>query len=89
MYSIFDYNEHTKIPMITLKQIHYALTIEKELHFKKAADACYVSPSTLSNAISEMETQLGIQIFERTSKKVIVTSLGKEVLKRLELLRWR
>ena len=57
--------------MITLKQIHYALTIQKELHFKKAADACYVSPSTLSNAISEMETQLGIKIFERTNKKVV------------------
>jgi LysR family hydrogen peroxide-inducible transcriptional activator len=87
MYSIFDYNEHTKIPMITLKQIHYALTIEKELHFKKAADACYVSPSTLSNAISEMEAQLGIQIFERTSKKVIVTSLGKEVLKKARTIK--
>lgn len=73
--------------MITLKQIHYALTIEKELHFKKAADACYVSPSTLSNAISEMEAQLGIQIFERTSKKVIVTSLGKEILKKARTIK--
>ena len=73
--------------MITLKQIHYALTIEKELHFKKAADACYVSPSTLSNAISEMEAQLGIQIFERTSKKVIVTSLGKEILKKARAIK--
>ena len=73
--------------MITLKQIHYALTIEKELHFKKAADACYVSPSTLSNAISEMEAQLGIQIFERTSKKVIVTGLGKEILKKARAIK--
>ena len=73
--------------MITLKQIHYALTVEKELHFKKAADACYVSPSTLSNAISEMESQLGIQIFERTNKKVIVTSLGREVLKKARAIK--
>ena len=63
--------------MITLKQIHYALMIEKKLHFKKAADACYVSPSTLSNAISEMEAQLGFHVFERTNKKVIVTNIGK------------
>ena len=73
--------------MITLKQIHYALTIQKELHFKKAADACYVSPSTLSNAISEMEAQLGIKIFERTNKKVIVTNLGKEVLKKAKAIK--
>jgi len=51
--------------------------VEKKLHFKKAADACYISPSTLSNAISEMESQLGFQVFERTNKKVIVTNIGR------------
>ena len=84
---MFDYSVYKKISMITLKQIHYALTVEKELHFKKAANACYVSPSTLSNAISEMESQLGIQIFERTNKKVIVTSLGREVLKKARAIK--
>ena len=68
--------------MVTVKQIHYALMVEKKLHFKKAADACYVSPSTLSNAISEMESQLGVQVFERTNKKVIVTNIGKVFLKK-------
>ena len=68
--------------MITVKQIHYALMVEKKLHFKKAADACYISPSTLSNAISEMESQLGFQVFERTNKKVIVTNIGKIFLKK-------
>ena len=68
--------------MLTLKQIEYALAVEKFLHFKKAADACFISPSTLSNAISELEIKLGIQIFERTNKKVIVTSAGKEILKK-------
>ena len=74
---IFDYNEHK---MITLKQINYALSIQKNLHFKKAADECFVSPSTLSNAIHEMEAQLGTQIFERDNKKVIVTRSGEEIL---------
>ena len=68
--------------MPSFKQIEYALSVEKFLHFKKAADACFISPSTLSNAISEFETKLGIQIFERTNKKVIVTSIGKEILKK-------
>ena len=76
---IFDYNEHK---MITLKQINYALSIQKNLHFKKAADECFVSPSTLSNAIHEMEAQLGTQIFERDNKKVIVTRSGEEILKK-------
>jgi len=64
--------------MLTLKQIEYALAIEKFLHFKKAADACFISPSTLSNAISELETKLGIQIFERTTKKLLLPQLEKK-----------
>ena len=68
--------------MISVKQINYALAVEKELHFKNAADKCYVSASTLSNAISEMENQLGFEIFERNNKKVIVTKLGEEILKK-------
>ena len=74
--------------MLNLKQIEYALAFAKNLHFKKAADECFISPSTLSNAITELETQLGLKIFERSNKKVIVTSLGHEILdkaKRIKL----
>ena len=66
--------------MLTLKQIKYALAVEKNLHFKKAAEECFVSPSTLSNAITELESYLGVKIFERNNKKVILTSIGKEIL---------
>ncbi|MEJ2622076.1 MAG: LysR family transcriptional regulator [Candidatus Thiodiazotropha sp.] len=68
--------------MISLKQIHYALAIERTLHFKKAAEACAVSQSALSTALSEMEKQLGFQIFERNNKQVLVTPLGKQVLEK-------
>lgn len=68
--------------MITLKQLNYALAVEKTLHFKKAAEACYVSQSTLSTALSELESQLGLQIFERDNKKVLITPVGRDVLQR-------
>jgi len=70
--------------MISIKQLNYALAVAKRLHFKKAADDCFVSPSTLSNAIAELENQIGFQIFERTNKKVIVTKLGLNFLKKLK-----
>ena len=41
--------------MITIKQIQYALAVAKTLHFKQAAEACFISPSTLSMAIADME----------------------------------
>ena len=73
--------------MITLKQIDYALAVAKNLHFKKAADECFISPSTLSNAITELEGHLGVQLFERTNKKVLVTTLGKEILAKAKLIK--
>lgn len=68
--------------MISLKQLNYALAVEKNLHFKKAAEACNISQSALSTALSELEKQLDLQIFERDNKKVLVTPIGKEVLER-------
>ena len=70
--------------MITIKQINYALAVAETLHFKKAAEKCFVSPSTLSNAITEMEAQLGIQIFERNNKNVIITKLGSLVIEKAQ-----
>ena len=68
--------------MISLKQITYILAVEKTLHFKKAAELCSVSQSALSTAITEMEKQLGFQVFERDNKKVLVTPVGAQCLKK-------
>ena len=68
--------------MISIKQLHYALAIEKTLHFKKAAEACNVSQSALSTAINELEKQLGIIIFERNNKQVLVTNSGQLILEK-------
>ncbi len=66
--------------MITIKQLVYALAVEDTLHFKKASEQCHISQSALSTAIHELETQLRLQLFERDNKKVLVTSVGKQVL---------
>ena len=68
--------------MISLKQVHYALAVERHLHFRKASEECNISQSALSTALAEMEKKLGFQIFERDSRKVLVTPLGKQVLAR-------
>ena len=66
--------------MISLKQIKYALAVERQRHFRKAAEECAISQSALSSALSEMEGQLGFQIFERDNKKVLVTARGEQLL---------
>lgn len=66
--------------MISIKQLSYALAVEKTLHFKNAAELSSISQSALSTALHELEKQLGLQIFERDNKKVLVTPIGKQVL---------
>jgi len=73
--------------MISLKQLVYALAVEDNLHFKKAADQCAVSQSALSTAITEMEKQIGTQIFERDNKMVLVTPFGKQFLERARAIK--
>ncbi|XQW86421.1 hydrogen peroxide-inducible genes activator [Thalassotalea piscium] len=73
--------------MISLKQLHYALAIEKTLHFKKAAEACNVSQSALSTAIHELEKQLGVTIFERNNKQVLVTNKGQLILSKAKRIK--
>lgn len=68
--------------MISFKQLAYALAVEKTLHFKKAAELSNISQSALSTALLELEKQLGVQIFERDNKKVLVTAVGKQVLEK-------
>lgn len=68
--------------MISTKQLAYALAVERNLHFKKAAEQCHITQSALSTSLAELEKQLGFQLFERDNKKVLVTPIGEEVLKR-------
>ncbi len=73
--------------MISLKQLSYALAVEKHLHFKRAAEACSVSQSALSTALNELEKQLGFQLFERDNKKVLVTPIGAQVLEKAQRMK--
>lgn len=73
--------------MITLRQIRYALAVERTLHFRKAAELCAVSQSAMSTALAEMEKQLGLKIFERDNKKVLVTPIGRQVLDKARVIK--
>jgi LysR family transcriptional regulator, hydrogen peroxide-inducible genes activator len=72
--------------MISFKQIVYALALERTLHFRKAALECSISQSAFSTALSEMEKQLGFQVFERNNKKVFITPLGQRMLKQARVI---
>ncbi|MDD6215108.1 MAG: LysR family transcriptional regulator [Firmicutes bacterium] len=65
---------------MTLQQIHYAITISEMGSMNKASEALFISQPSLTNAIRELEKEVGITIFMRTGKGAIPTKEGEEFL---------
>jgi LysR family hydrogen peroxide-inducible transcriptional activator len=67
----------TRVP--TLKQLQYLVVLEEAGHFGRAAEACFVTQSTLSGGIRELESLIGVVLVERTKRVVRFTPLGIQV----------
>ena len=63
----------------TLKQLQYLVALRRHGHFGKAAEACFVTQSTLSAGLRELEALLGVTLVERTRRLVRFTALGEKV----------
>jgi LysR family hydrogen peroxide-inducible transcriptional activator len=66
----------------SLRQLHYLAALAEHRNFTRAAAACFVSQSTLSAGLRELETQLGVLLVERDRQKVLLTDAGREVAER-------
>jgi LysR family transcriptional regulator, hydrogen peroxide-inducible genes activator len=64
----------------TLKQLQYLVALEEHGHFGRAAEASYVTQSTLSAGIRELESLLGLVLVERTRRVVRFTPLGQKMV---------
>ncbi len=69
-------------PLPSLRQLRYLVTLAEKLNFRAAAEACFVTQSTLSAGIKELESQLGTQLVERDKRSVRLTSAGEQVVAR-------
>ena len=63
----------------TVKQLQYLVALRRTGHFGRAADACFVTQSTLSAGLRELETLLGLMLVERTRRVVRFTPLGEKI----------
>lgn len=66
----------------TLRQLQYAVAVAEALSFRKAAQRCHVSQPSLSAQLAQLEDALGVRLFERDRRHVLVTSAGKELVER-------
>ena len=70
---------------IEFRHIKYFLAVAEELHFRKAAERLYISQPGLSRQIKQMEKDLGVVLFERHNRKVMLTKVGEYLKKELKL----
>ncbi len=77
-----------------LQQLRYALAVADHGTFTAAAAACFVAQPSLSHAIRSLETELGVDLFHRIGRRVVLSAAGevfmlaaREVLRSLDTLR--
>ena len=71
---------------MTLKQILYVRAVSKAGSIGKAAEALFISQSSLSESIQNLEREYDMVLFERTSRGISLTRRGEEFLKDTQLL---
>ena len=67
----------------SLRQIQYAVAVADLRSFRRAAERCHVSQPSLSAQIAEIESALGVQLFERDRRGVMITTAGSELIERM------
>lgn len=66
----------------SLRQLQYAVAVAELLSFRKAAERCFVSQPSLSAQLQQMEDTLGVRLFERNQRRVLVTTAGRDLVER-------
>lgn len=70
----------------TLRQLGYLVELSERLNFRAAGEAQFVTQSTISAGIKELEAVLGVQLVERDNRNVRLTAIGEDVVARAKEL---
>jgi LysR family hydrogen peroxide-inducible transcriptional activator len=66
----------------TLRQLQYVAAVAETLSFRRAAERCRVSQPSLSAQLAQLEAAIGVRLFERDRRRVLLTPAGNDLVKR-------
>lgn len=67
---------------MNLRELQYLVALADHRHFGRAAEACFVSQPTLSTQIRKLEDELGVALFERSPRNLMLTTAGQDIVVR-------
>ena len=76
MLSNVDVSTQRSENQMDLRQLQFAVTVEEEHNFTRAAARCHIAQSGLSHQIAQLEREIGAPLFHRTSRRVRLTQAG-------------
>lgn len=65
---------------ISLNDLEYLVVVAEERNFRRAAERCHITQPTLSGQVKKIEDMLGVVLFERNTKGLIVTNIGEKIV---------
>ena len=66
----------------TVRHLEYSVAVAEQGSFREAAKTCHVTQPALSSQIAQFEEIIGVRIFERSRKGVLLTTAGREIIHR-------
>ena len=70
---------------MNLRDLRYFIALAETRHFGRAAEACFVSQPTLSTQLKKLEEELGVALFERAPRNILLTPAGEQILRHAKL----
>jgi LysR family hydrogen peroxide-inducible transcriptional activator len=67
---------------VSLRQLQYAVAVADTLSFRGAAERCHVAQPSLSAQLAQLEEALGVKLFERDRRRVMLTAAGRDLVDR-------